>query len=1581
MKKQSDNLLKKDEIYKLVDLYFKRKYIMYSHLHNSFDKFIDDDIKNLFEKGNNIFFEKLTKDKKYTYRFEYSDISMKPPMIDGEDEMMFPHNARTRSLTYSARLVATVKQMQDITDIATDKVTTRMIGKPEYEYTLATLPIMVRSKYCSLNIKKNYDILEDDNDPGGYFIINGSEKVIMSLERMIDNKCLVFSKKDSNVLTYYAKIHSKSQSNDMLQIVTIRMKKDNSLIIKVPIIKEVPVFILMRALGIESDRDIINYVVYNMNDTEMINLVEDSLSNSIPDGYNKKILTQEDAINYLINQMRVLKKYKYNETDKDLKIQEKKLHLQTLLKDSFLPHITGDLIDKGYYLGYMIHRLLLCKLGRISVDDRDNFVNKRIELPGPLLLELVTQAKKKQTNDCNKFFRKRNTDDNNPLNIINHIKPNIIEQPLKTSLSTGQWGKRKGVAQMLERTSFVQTLSSFRRINSPTVDASTNKLTSPRHLHPSQIGFVCYVETPEGHKVGLVKNLALMGNITIEMPSQIYILKSIIKDHIENIRDVPKHRIKDYTRVFLNGEWLGLTNQPRKLYNLLKKKKLSGDIDRNNSIIHEIKSDIESKELKVYCDGGRLFRPMLRVENNKLLLTREILDRISIDDTKNPAKINNWNDFMVKNPGVVEYIDADEQANSMLSVDQKDVMNMRNRMISSIDKMKNVKIDSNYTIVNRYDDFSYNKYNFCEIDPSMTLGLVVSNIPFLTCNQSPRNMYQYSQARQAQGIYNTIFMDRLDISYILYHPQKPVVITRNMKYIGTDKLPAGENVIVAIQCYTGYNQEDSVILNQSALDRGLFRSMKLKKYSEKIQKNQSTSQDDVFVKPDPSKVIGMRHGKYDKLNEKGFVPKETVIEKGDILIGKISPINPVGDSDKTFKDNSEPYKENTPGVVDMVYDGVRNHEGYPMIKMRIRSERKPQIGDKFCCYSPDHDVLTFDGWKSIDEITMEDKVATLMNGNTLEYHHPTAIQEYDYEGDMYVVESNQVNLRVTPNHRMYVSTRTSKFKVELAKDILHKRRKYLKNVDNINIDKEDVPRELVLDDNGEVTKFVIYNYEDPDEIEFEFDIDPWLTYFGIWMAEGSLCANRKSASISAHKQRVKDAITPCIDKLGFNKFGKYRDRKNAQEKNIYVINHNQFAKYFWQFGKSINKYLPEWVWYLNMEQCQKLIDSMVLGDGHYMKGTTTIRYDTSSKQLANDFQRLCLHAGYSANSRLKYKAGHTSTYEMCEGEKLDEPRTITSTVDSYRLTIVKKQNQPLVNKNIKTDKSNALDKLEPGYKGKVYCCSVPGEGIIYIRRRSRENWCPEWCGNSRSGQKGTCGLTLSQADMPFTAEGLTPDLIMNPHAIPSRMTMSQLIECLLGKVAANEGKIADGSPFEEINIEAIEAELEKRGYIGTGVEYLYNGMTGKKIKCAIFIGPTYYQRLKHMVEDKKHSRSIGPRTILTRQPPEGRSRDGGLRFGEMERDCCAANGIAIFLKERMVEVSDGYIVHVCEECGLLAQRMMRKDNLSYSTKEDIYHCPSCRNKTNIAKTKVPYAFKLFLQEMMSMSVAPRIKFDTNKYIS
>jgi len=1166
-----------ENIFSLVDLLLKGD--LYKSNRDSFAQFIEEIIYKELKDGQNIFSEKYKNNKIYRHKFQFDNIGLKPPINENNDELMFPEDARIKNLDYQSKLVADVKQVLEIVDLETEEITSKVIAE-EKEAPVAKIPIMVKSKYCITNLRKDLPNTECPYDPGCYFIIKGGEKVILAHERICVNKPLVFTKKDNTFKNgYIYQIQINSQGIDilgMVNIFTLQMKKDDSIVCLTNQFAEIPLFVLMRALGISSDYDIIKYIVYDINDYDMVNMLRYSLDKSLSEikdikGNNKIVRTQEDAIEYLATKLKSSKRY--SETDDAIREQQKKMHVIKILENDFLPHMGKNLIDKTIYVGYMCNKLLNCILKRTDIDDRDSYAHKRIDHIGVLLGQLFKQHYKKMLNDCAKFFNKKNLNDDTPINIISQIKPNIIENGLKAGLATGSWNpKKKGVAQLLQRISYVQTNAYFRRFLTPSLDSSNNKITTIRNTDNYQIFFVCPNATPEGQKIGLVKELSLSANISLMLYSHLPLIKDILKNELYNLQDVDPIKLKEYVKIFLNGEWIGVTDKPFEVKEILEKNK-------RNQGLHPsvgINFDINKMEMKIYCDGGRLYRPLLKVKDNQLLLTNKMLE-----DAKT---MKNWDEFLSKYPGVIEYIDL-ESTDSLMIASELHKLYDEKRKNTIVVKDPNPHGNT----LNRYNDTVYIRYTHSELNPILMLGSIASLQPFAEHNYSTKNLVYFSHIRQSMGIYTTNYRHRSDISFILYHPQRPIVTTKSVNYLNTVHVPYTENVVIAIASYSGFNQEDSMIINKTAVERGLYRATGFKKYKVSLEKNPATSQDEIFMKPDSTKTTGMKDGNYDKLNEKGFVPEETVIHNGDVIIGKVSPIQPNANN-KVFKDESEIYKSNSDGVIDKVWSGIYDNEGYEMYNMRVRSERIPGIGDKYA---------------------------------------------------------------------------------------------------------------------------------------------------------------------------------------------------------------------------------------------------------------------------------------------------------------------------------------------------------------------------------------------SRYGQKATTGALLPAEDMPYTRSGMIPDLIINPCCLPTRQTVGQLIEMFGGKVGAIKGKYIDGTPFKKVDIEELNDVLKENGFDDYGEEEMYCGYTGMKMKCKIFIGVSAYARLKHLVKDKIHGRARGPAQILTRQPPEGRSRDGGLRFGEMECWSMTSHGASIFLRERMFNTSDQYQVHICNKCGLIASKIIDKD---------IYICTACRNNTDTSLVEIPYATKLLFQELMAINILPRIQVKENEYI-
>ena len=761
------------------------------------------------------------------------------------------------------------------------------------------------------------------------------------------------------------------------------------------------------------------------------------------------------------------------------------------------------------------------------------------------------------------------------------------------------------------------------------------------------------------------------------------------------------------------------------------------------------------------------------------------------------------------------------------------------------------------------------------------------------------------------------------------------------------------------------NQEDSVMLNLSAIQRGMFRLTSYHTIDCIEKKRDTYSVEEICLPPRNTEKLKAedkgyfrrKNANYSLLDHNGIVRTRqeihtknsvgediierpaTVVKKGDVIIGKII-ITGSKSGEETKTDASVVIQAGEEGIIDRVHTMITPN-GYKLVKVVIRVVSEPTLGDKLACYDPDTEVLTSDGWESIVNITTKHKVACLVDGKKLEYHNPTAIQEYEHKGEMYHVESDKVNLLVTPNHRMYVGNcHRDNFQMKRADEIYGKMSSYKNNIDEWTPPKNS-------------KYFRLKGVEGLEDIHIP--LKEWCLFFGIWIAEGS-CSVRyhdngnvhyRKVSIAANKQRVQQQLEKCMEKIPV----KWALHISRSEKTAWYSADLRLISYLKPLSVgAINKSLPKWCFRLSMENTQDLINGMILGDGNYMSGTTTQRYYTSSIKLRDDFQRLCLHAGWGCNYYLKSPKGTKTT---CLGKE------IATNADYWNLTVCKTQTTPLVNKYIKSGKQ--LDKWVD-YNGKVYCCTVPtDDGVIFVRRQGKGIW----CGNSRSAQKGTIGMVYRQEDMPFSSSGVIPEIIINPCCIPSRMTVGQLIECALGKDCAINGTYGDATPFttQSANVadklvHEISSRLEKSGFEAHGWETMYNGLTGEAIEAKIFIGPTYYQRLKHMVDDKIHARAKGHVTTLTRQPLEGRARDGGLRFGEMERDCQIAHGNSNFLRERLFYVSDPFQISVCKNCGI--------------TTAGYTECQACKGN-QIVKCNMPYASKLLLSETSALGLKTIIR--------
>ena len=1513
----------------MIESYFKDQHLLrlVRHQIESYNNFIDYQIFKTIDMFNSVHIASEqdydTVSKKYSLEIiiTFENFKIYRPQIhenNGAIKLMFPHDARLRNFTYASAMTIDIN-VKYVIRTGKELENTQILHKILPNIHIGKMPIMLKSNICVLNQYKHFEnshVGECKYDAGGYFIINGSEKTVLGQERAAENRVYCFNiSKNNTKYNWIAEIKSvpdfKCISPKQINMM-ISSKNNgfgNAISIQIPRLKQpIPLFIVFRALGVISDKEICEKILLDIEEVKNIKLLE-ALQASIIEA--NAYLTKEECIKFIMS----FAMFTPINMDKETGAKKKLEFTMEILNNDLFPHCQ-TLVQKIYFLGYMTQKLLLTSFEIIKQDDRDSYLNKRVDLTGALLNNLFRNYFNKLVKDMEKqVIREINngswkSTDNyeniiNLTNIYKIIKSTTIENGIKRALATGDFGikhtnsNKVGVAQVLSRLTYVSSLSHARRISTP-IDKS-GKLIPPRKLHNTTWGFACPAETPEGQSVGVVKNLSYMTHVTIHSDS--LPLHEYIMPHINSIEKstLSSKDMYDRVKVFINGTWVGITDTPQELFLTLKDKKYKGIINIYTSIVF----DYKMKEIKICNDGGRLTRPLLRVKNRNILITQNILNRLTKSDLS-------WDNLLTSNildESVIEYIDPEEQSWSLIATTPSNLNEMSEQI---------------------------HKYTHCEIHPSTIFGVLASCIPFPEHNQSPRNTYQCAQAKQAMGVYVTNYDNRMDkTAYVLNYPTRPLVDTRVMNIIQLNKIPSGTNVIVAIMTHTGYNQEDSLLINKGSIDRGL--ALVTVYHTEKDEDKQKINGDEeIRCKPDPTKTKGMKMGNYSKVNSKGVIPENVLVENRDIIISKIVPIKE-NRNDHTkvikFEDQSKIFKTNEETYIDKNYID-RNGEGYNFAKVRLRTIRKPVIGDKFCAL-PSQQVLTDKGWVEIQHIDITThKVCTLDTNGNMCYEYPSAKFEYEHNDKMYYIKNKQVEIVCTLNHKLYVKTRFGKnYELIEAQNVMGKMVRFQKTMTNIYPDIE----------------FMELGEE-------KYHMDDWLQLLGMFISDGCCDKSNKGIFITAIKERKQEYIKNILNNLNVN----YSYHKDGN----YFISGPKYSEIYTElFNLSVgalNKYLPEYAFNLSEKQSRILLNALLQGDGSSMvyKGETFDRYGTISIQLANDISRLALHCGYSGIVKISEEpTGIARIGKRNLGSRAGQEVSITQKHTYYKVSIITKQNQPWINK--KVNDSNEEKLID--YEGKVYCIEMPSSHTYYMREHDHS---PSLIiGNSsRHGQKGTIGNIIPECDMPFTSSGVRPDIIINPHAIPSRMTIGQLKETVLGKVLLELGLFGDGTSFGQFDVKDICDELIKVGYEAHGNELLCNGLTGEQHECSVFMGPVFYQRLKHMVNDKAHSRSIGPMVNLTRQPAEGRSRDGGLRFGEMEKDAMVSHGASRFTKERMYDVSDKYSVFTCNKCGLIS---------SYNDKVNIHHCKTCDNRADFSYIEIPYSCKLLFQELNTMNIAPR----------
>ncbi|HII83018.1 MAG TPA: DNA-directed RNA polymerase subunit B'', partial [Ferroplasma sp.] len=856
----------------------------------------------------------------------------------GAANQITPQEARLRDLNYMAPIMLRLRIVED--GIERDANTIK-IGE---------IPVMVRSKICTLSdqnldmyIEKNNGpvdetredklryVDEDPTDPGGYFIIGGSERVIVSLEDLAPNKILVEYEEKYDSKIEVAKIFS--QKSGFRALISMEKGNDGIINVSIPTVAgTIPLVILMKALGIDKDVDVHDAIYSDPRMDPLIYAnIEDSKSLKIfpPNGINNG----EDALSYLEKRFAAGQAKEF----RDKKITQ-------MLDRAFLPHLgdeVSDRLKKAIYLGRMARSLLELNLGMRHVDDKDHYANKRIKLSGDLLDELFRNAFQSVMKDL-KYQLEKTYNKKRGIRLRPAVRQDLLTQKILHSMATGNWiGGRTGVSQLLDRTSNMSTLSHLRRIISPLTRSQPH--FEARDLHPTQWGRICPNETPEGQNCGLVKNASLIINVTQGIDPDIVMeeLKSM------DIYDVTREEASG--RVYLNGDFIGYHDDPAILTNTIRNLRRSGKL--SNEV--NVKYDSNTNEVIINCDRGRLRRPLFVVYDGKTVLNEDMLEKLRMGEYT-------INDLISE--GAIEWLDAEEEENTYISVfpfEFPDICPNCGKVLYR-NNVTWINPGSDDVILECDECHSHFKginqlskdHTHCEIDASMILGVVASLIPYPEHNSSPRITIASAMVKQSIGLPQANFRIRTDTrGHLLHYPQIPLVTTKVMDFIKYRRKPAGQNFVVAIVSYHGYNMQDAIIMNKASVERGLGRSSFFRTYTAE-ERRYPGGQEDKFEIPSHD-VLGARAEEYYKnLDENGIIFPESKVEGSDVLVGKTSPPRFLEEenADKLGplrrRESSVTVRPTESGYVDNVFLTV-SESNSRIIKVKVRSDRIPQPGDKF----------------------------------------------------------------------------------------------------------------------------------------------------------------------------------------------------------------------------------------------------------------------------------------------------------------------------------------------------------------------------------------------------------------------------------------------------------------------------------------------------------------------------------------------------------------------------------------------------------------------------------------------------------
>jgi DNA-directed RNA polymerase II subunit RPB2 len=948
--------------WEVIDKYFEdNPNILVNHHLASYNDFIKNGIKRIFKEKNPIILQKEEDIETNTFRFRCelyiggkngSKVYYGKPVIyddnngiDKRSHFMYPNEARLRNMTYATTIHYDVEIDFILRELDGSVIRNTITLEKIF---LGRFPIMLQSELCilhGLNPSVRFNMGECRNDYGGYFIIDGKEKFIIAQEKFADNMLYIREYEDKDELySHSADIRTVSEdASKPERTMSVRMVapsarySNGQIVVVIPNVrKPIPLFIVMRALGVLSDKDIIEYCLLDLEKNEnMIDLFIPSIHDA------SRVFTQEIAIKFIST-------FTKSKTT---------AHVHDILMNYFLPQI-GELnyIQKAYYLGYIVYKLLLVYNKSDKPTDRDNFKFKRVDSPGRLLYDLFKEYFTLQQQNIRLAIDREyymntpryNTTDSFPslitLNQNEAFKDRVVESGFRRAFK-GDWGsvehtKKIGVVQDVNRLSYNSFISGLRKINLP-IDSSSKSI-KPRLLHGSQWGIIDPVDTPDGANCGLHKNMTLMCHITTGFSGHPIIKWMRDIAGMKLLEECPRKYLFSATKIFVNGSWVGVVMNPDEVTLILKTYRRYGLI----SPFISCNWDIQTNEIFIFTDGGRLCRPLFYYDG---ILKRYSFEEKSVTDYLESGNFH-WRDLVGKKETkkIKEYQHDSHIIYTPFELyGAEDIVKLKGAVMPDILEYLDTSEAESALITLSYGARD-KLYTHIEIHPSLMYGFMGNQIVYPENNPLPRNAFACGQAKQAVSLYSTNFISRIDkMGVMLNYGQIPLVKSRYLKHINNEEHPCGENVMVAIMCYSGYNVEDSILFNEGSVKRGMFRTTYFNSYEtrEESSKIKGSMVDSHIVNIESQgNVVGLKPGyEYDHLDMYGMIKENTELTDKIVLIGKVksnleNPDHPI--------DESVYPKKGQLGFVDKTFI-TESEEGTRLAKVRIREERMPNIGDKF----------------------------------------------------------------------------------------------------------------------------------------------------------------------------------------------------------------------------------------------------------------------------------------------------------------------------------------------------------------------------------------------------------------------------------------------------------------------------------------------------------------------------------------------------------------------------------------------------------------------------------------------------------